>query len=101
MSARKLPRVAPVGQPTIPGAPAPTDAAAASPVETPRDKAKRGALSHGRQPEIKRGEGQLMNLVHGWDTPGIVSAQVKSTMNIAATHTHSNLAEFCQCFVDI
>eukprot|EP00966_Prymnesium_polylepis_P325023 7381020-Prymnesium_polylepis.1 len=43
-------------------------------------KAARGELSHGRQSEIERTEGALMNYAHNWEQRHIVSSSAIAKM---------------------
>ena len=42
--------------------------------------AARGELTHGRQPEIERSMGAIMNYVHSWENRSVVSASTIAKM---------------------
>ena len=52
---------------------APPPAAAATKKEERYTKAAKGQLTHGRQKEIDRHEGGLMNFVHNWENKSIIA----------------------------
>ena len=78
MSQGRLSFGSPAPAPASTPAPAPEPAGGLTEKEIKAAKAAKGELTHGRQQEIERGEGAIMNYVHNWENRGVRSRPPRS-----------------------